>query len=73
MARLYLGTSGWAYPAWKGKFYPDKIRPEEMLAFYAQQFDAVELNNSFYRMPAPELMVKWRDTAPNLRAPLFGG
>lgn len=64
MARLYLGTSGWSYSEWKGKFYPAKIKPDEMLPFYAQHFDAVELNNSFYRMPKAEAMVKWRDTVP---------
>ncbi|HVA24329.1 MAG TPA: DUF72 domain-containing protein [Chloroflexota bacterium] len=64
MAHLYLGTSGWSYPAWKGKFYPAKIAAGEMLPFYAQHFDAVELNNSFYRMPKPEAMAKWRDAVP---------
>jgi len=64
MARLYLGTSGWAYPAWKGKFYPDKIPSEQMLPFYSQHFDTVEINNSFYRMPAAASMTKWRDTVP---------
>ncbi|HEY8695639.1 MAG TPA: DUF72 domain-containing protein [Chloroflexota bacterium] len=64
MARLYLGTSGWSYTEWKGKFYPAKIAGEEMLPFYAQHFDAVELNNSFYRLPKPETMAKWRDAVP---------
>lgn len=61
MARLYLGTSGWAYPEWKGKFYPAKIAADDMLPFYARHFDAVELNNSFYRMPATTSIAKWRD------------
>ena len=65
MARLYLGTSGWSYPEWKGKFYPAKIAGDEMLPFYARHFDAVELNNSFYRLPKPEAMAKWRDTVPD--------
>jgi uncharacterized protein YecE (DUF72 family) len=64
MARLYLGTSGWSYPEWKGKFYPAKIAGGDMLPFYAQHFDAVELNNSFYRLPKPEAMAKWRDAVP---------
>lgn len=65
MARLYLGASGWAYPAWKGKFYPAKISPEEMLPYYAARFGAVELNNSFYRMPSEAMMKKWRDAVPD--------
>ncbi|HLY64590.1 MAG TPA: DUF72 domain-containing protein [Chloroflexota bacterium] len=64
MARLYLGTSGWAYPEWKGKFYPAKMPGDQMLPFYGSHFDAVELNNSFYRMPKPEAIAKWRDAVP---------
>lgn len=65
MAHLYLGTSGWSYPEWKGKFYPAKIAGDEMLPFYASCFDAVELNNSFYRMPKAESMAKWARTVPD--------
>lgn len=61
---MYLGTSGWAYPAWKGKFYPAKMPAEEMLPYYAGQFGAVELNNSFYRMPSEAVVRKWRDAVP---------
>ena len=65
MAHLHLGTSGWSYPEWKGKFYPAKIAGDDMLPFYARHFDAVELNNSFYRLPKPEAMAKWRDAVPD--------
>ncbi|HEX6510692.1 MAG TPA: DUF72 domain-containing protein, partial [Chloroflexota bacterium] len=64
MARLYLGTSGWGYAEWKGKFYPGKIKSVDMLPFYARHFDAVELNNSFYRLPSAESMGTWREAVP---------
>ncbi|MDE3076328.1 MAG: DUF72 domain-containing protein [Chloroflexota bacterium] len=64
MAGLLLGTSGWSYTEWKGSFYPEKIRPDEMLSFYAGRFSAVEINNSFYRMPSESVLIKWRETAP---------
>jgi uncharacterized protein YecE (DUF72 family) len=49
--KLYVGTSGYMYKPWKGKFYPPKLPDKEMLSFYSQHFQAVELNNTFYRMP----------------------
>src|SRR5713226_4422573 len=64
MALLYVGTSGWGYSDWKGKFYPAKISSDQMLPFYARHFGAVELNTSSYRLPAPESMIKWRDSVP---------
>lgn len=59
-----LGTSGWSYPAWRGLFYPAKLPGDQMLAFYAQHFRAVEINNTFYRMPARTTLEKWRATVP---------
>jgi uncharacterized protein YecE (DUF72 family) len=64
VAQLYLGTSGWAYPAWKGTFYPETMTPDDMLPFYARRFDTVEVNTSFYRLPRPGAIEKWRDTVP---------
>src|SRR5690242_17461468 len=64
MARLYAGTSGWGYAAWKGSFYPASIRSDGMLGFYAGHFPAVEVNNSGYRMPKPESVTAWRDAVP---------
>jgi|SRR5579863_1652418 len=49
--QLYVGTSGYSYPEWKGRFYPEKLSQKAMLGYYAQQFSTVELNNTFYRMP----------------------
>lgn len=46
-ARVRIGTSGWVYPHWRGRFYPKALPTSQWLAFYAQRFDTVELNNSF--------------------------
>ena len=57
--RVLVGTSGYSYKPWKGRFYPEKIKDAEMLAFYATRFPTVEINNTFYRMPAAALLEKW--------------
>ncbi|MDX1383211.1 MAG: DUF72 domain-containing protein [Thermoanaerobaculia bacterium] len=62
--QLLAGTSGYAYKEWKGSFYPDKIAPEKMLAYYAQRLPAVEINNTFYRMPKSSVLENWRDQVP---------
>ncbi len=64
VAQLLLGTSGWSYPEWRGIFYPEKFPTDGMLAYYADRFGAVEINNSFYRMPSAVALAKWRDTVP---------
>lgn len=48
---IRIGTSGWHYDHWIGRFYPQKMRKENWLEFYAQHFDTVEINNTFYHMP----------------------
>ena len=62
--QLLIGTSGFSYKAWRGGFYPEKLPEAKMLAFYAGIFQAVEINNSFYRMPTPELLGKWAAETP---------
>ena len=54
--KIYAGTSGYSYKEWKGFFYPEKMKPEEMLSFYATKLPAVEINNTFYRLPKRELI-----------------
>lgn len=49
---LYIGTSGYSYPYWKGRFYPDKWPASKWLEYYASQFNTLELNNTFYRFPS---------------------
>jgi uncharacterized protein YecE (DUF72 family) len=59
-----VGTSGYSYAPWKGRFYPQKIKPAEMLPYYAGKFSTVEINNTFYRMPSPELFTTWAEQTP---------
>src|SRR5690606_162356 len=63
--RTWVGTSGFSYPAWKGGFYPEDLRATEMLAFYAERLTAVELNNTFYRMPSREAVAGWASRVPD--------
>ena len=63
-AQVRIGCSGWSYPHWRSRFYPEKLPAREHFAFYAQHFDTVELNNSFYRQPPPERFTAWRQQAP---------
>jgi len=62
---LYLGTSGFAYPAWKhGVFYPEGLRDREMLAYYASRFPSVEINYTFRRFPTERTLATWREQTP---------
>jgi len=61
---IYVGTSGYAYKEWKGKFYPEKISPGEMLRFYSGRLDTVEINNTFYRMPKESVLMSWTKQVP---------
>ena len=54
MSSLLIGTSGYDYPEWKGVFYPQELKRKDFLRYYATQFNALELNNTFYNMPTPE-------------------
>lgn len=55
---IFVGTSGYAYPAWNGTFFPAGTKPGQRLRYYGSRLTAVELNSSFYRMPSPELLAK---------------
>ena len=63
-ARAWLGTSGYSFDEWKGNFYPEKLPSKEMLHFYAQRLETVEINNTFYRMPTESLVNGWLDQVP---------
>lgn len=64
MGRLHLGTSGYAYAHWRGIFYPKGLAASKWLAFYARVFSTLELNNTFYRLPAEEAVDRWRAQTP---------
>lgn len=59
--KTFVGTSGYAYRPWKGRFYPAGTPDREMLPFYACRFDTVEINHTFYRMPADPVLARWRE------------
>jgi uncharacterized protein YecE (DUF72 family) len=65
---LYAGTSGFSYPEWKGTFYPDDLPAGRFLEAYAQRLNAVEVNNTFQRLPQEAALAKWvRDTPPGFK------
>lgn len=62
--KLWIGTSGFQYPEWKGTFYPEKMPPKQMLPFYAQHFLTTEINYSFRRIPSPKTIEAWMGATP---------
>lgn len=65
MATCLIGTSGWHYQHWgEGVFYPPELSAAGWLAHYARHFDTVEINNTFYHLPAASTFEQWRETAP---------
>jgi uncharacterized protein YecE (DUF72 family) len=63
-APIRIGCSGWVYPHWRSVFYPENLAVKNWFAFYADHFDTVEVNNSFYRLPTSETFDAWRSQAP---------
>jgi uncharacterized protein YecE (DUF72 family) len=61
----FIGTSGWSYDHWSGSFYPEKMTPQEWLAYYATQFTTVEINSTYYGMPSEETLRNWYDAVPD--------
>jgi len=59
-AEIHIGTSGWHYDHWRGPFYPDTIKSGDMLTWYMERLSTVEINNSFYRLPAETTVEEWR-------------
>lgn len=62
--RLWVGTSGFAYPAWAPRFYQPGLRADQLLTAYAARLPAVELNNTFYATPSPERVAAWAAAVP---------
>jgi uncharacterized protein YecE (DUF72 family) len=61
---LYVGTSGFSYPRWKGSFYPRDLPAKQMLRYYGERFRTVESNNTFYRMPTASGLEAWAGDVP---------
>jgi uncharacterized protein YecE (DUF72 family) len=62
---IWVGTSGYNYPEWKGSFYPQKLPATKMLSYYAERFSTVEINNTFYRMPDEKILAGWNRETPD--------
>jgi uncharacterized protein YecE (DUF72 family) len=62
--KVFSGTSGYSYKEWKGNFYPEKIAAADMLGFYATRLPAVEINNTFYRLPKASVLESWASQVP---------
>ncbi len=65
MSSVRIGTSGWVYQHWRKRFYPPDLPADKWLSFYAQNFDTVEVNNSFYRLPKRQTFERWRRETPD--------
>jgi len=63
--KLLAGTSGYAFKEWKGAFYPKELKDDGMLGFYASKFPAVEINNTFYRLPKENVLRDWAAQVPD--------
>ena len=61
---LLAGTSGYSYKEWCGHFYPEKLPADAMLRYYAERLPTVEINNTFYRMPAETMLARWLTEVP---------
>lgn len=61
----WVGTSGYAYKEWKGSFYPDGLPDAQMLRYYGERLNSVEINNTFYRMPTKKLLADWASQVPD--------
>src|SRR3954468_21100940 len=64
---LFVGTSGFSYVEWKGSFYPEGLKDADMLTSYSERLSTVEINNTFYRMPAPALFEGWNQKLAGAR------
>jgi len=63
--QFHVGTSGYSFKEWKGSFYPEKLPAKQMLSFYSSRFSTVEMNGTFYKLPAPKVSVEWAAEVPD--------
>ena len=59
--QIYIGTSGWLYDDWVGKFYPEDLKDIDKLTYLSKHFSTVEINSTFYHMPPPKTFERWHD------------
>ncbi len=64
MQKLHVGTLGWSYNFWRGKFYPEKLSSKMFLSYYAKIFNSVEIEGTFYRIPSVESVLSWKEQTP---------
>jgi uncharacterized protein YecE (DUF72 family) len=62
---MRIGCSGWIYPHWRARFYPKELPQKEWFRHYAETFDTVEINNSFYHLPSEKAVAQWEEQAPS--------
>ena len=62
---IWVGTSGYKYPEWRGTFYPEKLAAAKMLPYYAERFPTVEINYTFYRTPNEKILEGWNQATPD--------
>ena len=63
-SKLFIGTSGFSYNHWVGKFYPEGLSKTRWLSFYAERFPSVEINSSFYHLPKERTLLSWKEKVP---------
>ena len=64
MRKVHVGTMGWSYGFWRESFYPKSLATSEFLAYYAERFRSVEVDNTFYRIPRERTVLGWREQTP---------
>ena len=64
MKKVHIGTMGWSYNFWKKTFYPKDLNSKEFLNYYSKQFDTVEVNNTFYKIPNKKTILSWKEQTP---------
>jgi len=62
--KIHIGTSGWLYKHWIGRFYPEKSNSKQQWEFYSKHFETIEINNSFYKLPPPSVFEGWYENSP---------
>lgn len=62
---IYIGTSGWSYKHWRGTFYPTEVKVKDHFSYYLNNFNTVEINNTFYGMPSDETFLNWKKIVPD--------